>query len=172
MTVNCIKVCSHSFPLSSPGQYQSRALAESMLTTSEFLKEISYELITGKVSFLASHFKNTSLGDDLDKLLEKMLQQRGESVIIPFNGDVSECVSSQEAIAMVSTQEPDLDVDTFHIYQPQLTVARKLLSQVCAIADSGNQSLDLGHFSKVDFIVIVPRSEVLVQQTQDRKSVV
>ncbi|KAJ7403899.1 GREB1-like protein [Pitangus sulphuratus] len=150
------------------GQYQSRALAESMLTTSEFLKEISYELITGKVSFLASHFKNTSLGDDLDKLLEKMLQQRGESVIIPFNGDVSECVSSQEAIAMVSTQEPDLDVDTFQIYQPQLTVARKLLSQVCAIADSGNQSLDLGHFSKVDFIVIVPRSEVLVQQTLQR----
>ena len=42
----------------------------------------------------------------MDKLLEKMLQQRGESVIIPFNGDVSECVSSQEAIAMVSTQEP------------------------------------------------------------------
>ncbi|OXB81657.1 UNVERIFIED_CONTAM: hypothetical protein H355_008906 [Colinus virginianus] len=150
------------------GQYQSRALAESMLTTSEFLKEISYELITGKVSFLASHFRNTSLGDDLDKLLEKMLQQRGESVIIPFNGDVSECVSSQEAIAMVSTQEPDLDVDTFQIYQPQLTVARKLLSQVCAIADSGNQSLDLGHFSKVDFIVIVPRSEVLVQQTLQR----
>uniref|UniRef100_A0A8B9P6I2 GREB1 like retinoic acid receptor coactivator n=1 Tax=Apteryx owenii TaxID=8824 RepID=A0A8B9P6I2_APTOW len=150
------------------GQYQSRALAESMLTTSEFLKEISYELITGKVSFLASHFKNTSLGDDLDKLLEKMLQQRGESVIIPFNGDVSECVSSQEAIAMVSTQEPDLDVDTFQIYQPQLTVARKLLSQVCAIADSGNQSLDLGHFSKVDFIVVVPRSEVLVQQTLQR----
>lgn len=62
----------------------------------------------------------------------------------------------------------DLDVDTFQIYQPQLTVARKLLSQVCAIADSGNQSLDLGHFSKVDFIVIVPRSEVLVQQTLQR----
>ncbi|XP_071410809.1 GREB1-like protein isoform X11 [Pithys albifrons albifrons] len=160
MSTQCISV--------SPGQYQSRALAESMLTTSEFLKEISYELITGKVSFLASHFKNTSLGDDLDKLLEKMLQQRGESVIIPFNGDVSECVSSQEAIAMVSTQEPDLDVDTFQIYQPQLTVARKLLSQVCAIADSGNQSLDLGHFSKVDFIIIVPRSEVLVQQTLQR----
>uniref|UniRef100_A0A8C8SJB7 GREB1 like retinoic acid receptor coactivator n=1 Tax=Pelusios castaneus TaxID=367368 RepID=A0A8C8SJB7_9SAUR len=150
------------------GQYQSRALAESMLTTSEFLKEISYELITGKVSFLASHFKNTSLGDDLDKLLEKMQQQRGDNVVIPFNGDVNECVSSQEAAAMVSTQDSDLDIDTFQIYQPQLTVARKLLSQVCAIADSGNQSLDLGHFSKVDFIIIVPRSEVLVQQTLQR----
>ncbi|XP_053099268.1 GREB1-like protein isoform X3 [Hemicordylus capensis] len=150
------------------GQYQSRALAESMLTTSEFLKEISYELITGKVSFLASHFKNTSLGDELDKLLETMQQRRGDNVVIPFNGDVNECVSSQEAAAMVSTQELDLDTETFQIYQPQLTIARKLLSQVCAIADSGNQSLDLGHFSKVDFIVVVPRSEVLVQQTIQR----
>ncbi|XP_055092500.2 GREB1-like protein isoform X4 [Symphalangus syndactylus] len=150
------------------GQHQSRALAESMLTTSEFLKEISYELITGKVSFLASHFKTTSLGDDLDKLLEKMQQRRGDSVVTPFNGDLNECVSPQEAAAMIPTQNLDLDNETFHIYQPQLTVARKLLSQVCAIADSGSQSLDLGHFSKVDFIIIVPRSEVLVQQTLQR----
>ncbi|KAM9225467.1 GREB1-like protein isoform 3-T3 [Dugong dugon] len=150
------------------GQHQSRALAESMLTTSEFLKEISYELITGKVSFLASHFKNTSLGDDLDKLLEKMQQRRGDSVVTPFNGDLNECVSPQEAAAMIPTQNLDLDNETFQIYQPQLTVARKLLSQVCAIADSGSQSLDLGHFSKVDFIIIVPRSEVLVQQTLQR----
>uniref|UniRef100_A0A8C0VJK3 GREB1-like protein n=1 Tax=Cyanistes caeruleus TaxID=156563 RepID=A0A8C0VJK3_CYACU len=127
------------------GQYQSRALAESMLTTSEFLKEISYELITGKVSFLASHFKNTSLA--------KSVVRVGVSPVQQFK-----CTCTQLY----------LDVDTFQIYQPQLTVARKLLSQVCAIADSGNQSLDLGHFSKVDFIVIVPRSEVLVQQTLQR----
>ncbi|XP_036060153.1 GREB1-like protein [Onychomys torridus] len=150
------------------GQHQSRALAESMLTTSEFLKEISYELITGKVSFLASHFKTTSLGDDLDKLLEKMQQRRGDSVVTPFNGDLKECVSPQEAAAMIPTQNLDVDNETFQIYQPQLTVARRLLSQVCTIADSGSQSLDLGHFSKVDFIIIVPRSEVLVQQTLQR----
>nr|KAF6422434.1 GREB1 like retinoic acid receptor coactivator [Rousettus aegyptiacus] len=150
------------------GQHQSRALAESMLTTSEFFKEISYELITGKVSFLASHFKTTSLGDDLDKLLEKIQQRRGDSVVTPFNGDLNEYVSPQEAAAMIPTQNLDLDNETFQIYQPQLTVARKLLSQVCAIADSGSQSLDLGHFSKVDFIIIVPRSEVLVQQTLQR----
>ncbi|XP_036887584.1 GREB1-like protein [Sturnira hondurensis] len=150
------------------GQHQSRALAESMLTTSEFLKEISYELITGKVSFLASHFKTTSLGDDLDKLLEKMQQRRGDSVVTPFNGGLNEYVSTQEAAAMIPKQNLDLDNETFQIYQPQLTVARKLLSQVCAIADSGSQSLDLGHFSKVDFIIIVPRSEVLVQQTLQR----
>ncbi|XP_065390115.1 GREB1-like protein isoform X7 [Macaca fascicularis] len=122
------------------GQHQSRALAESMLTTS----------------------------DDLDKLLEKMQQRRGDSVVTPFNGDLNECVSPQEAAAMIPTQNLDLDNETFQIYQPQLTVARKLLSQVCAIADSGSQSLDLGHFSKVDFIIIVPRSEVLVQQTLQR----
>ncbi|CAO2593210.1 GREB1-like protein [Lemmus lemmus] len=150
------------------GHHQSRALAESMLTTSEFLKEISYELITGKVSFLASHFRTTSLGDDLDKLLEKMQQRRGDSVVTPFNGDLNECVSPQEAAAMIPTQNLDVDNETFQIYQPQLTVARRLLSQVCAIADSGSQSLDLGHFSKVDFIIIVPRSEVLVQQTLQR----
>uniref|UniRef100_A0A8C6DHJ0 GREB1 like retinoic acid receptor coactivator n=1 Tax=Moschus moschiferus TaxID=68415 RepID=A0A8C6DHJ0_MOSMO len=150
------------------GQHQSRALAESMLTTSEFLKEISYELITGKVSFLASHFKTTSLGDDLDKLLDKMQQRRGDSVVTPFNGDLNEYVSPQEAAAMIPTQNLDLGNETFQIYQPQLTVARKLLSQVCTIADSGSQSLDLGHFSKVDFIIIVPRSEVLVQQTLQR----
>lgn len=47
------------------GKYQARALAEGMLTTNEFLKEISYELITGKVSILASHFKTTSLGESM-----------------------------------------------------------------------------------------------------------
>ncbi|XP_054840526.1 GREB1-like protein isoform X3 [Eublepharis macularius] len=168
VTICTSKIRGNEFCVVVLGQYQSRALAESMLTTSEFLKEISYELITGKVSFLASHFKNTSLGDELDKLLETMQQRRGDNVVIPFNGDVNECISSQEAAAMVSTQELDLDTETFQIYQPQLTVARKLLSQVCAIADSGNQSLDLGHFSKVDFIIVVPRSEVLVQQTIQR----
>lgn len=49
--------------MSTAGKYQARALAEGMLTTNEFLKEISYELITGKVSVLASHFKTTSLGE-------------------------------------------------------------------------------------------------------------
>jgi hypothetical protein len=58
-----VPVMSYCFVLRPSGQHQSRALAESMLTTSEFLKEISYELITGKVSFLASHFKTTSLGE-------------------------------------------------------------------------------------------------------------
>ncbi|XP_063307563.1 GREB1-like protein [Pelobates fuscus] len=150
------------------GQYNSRVLAESMLTTGEFLKEISYELITGKVSFLASHFKNTSLGDDLDKLLDRIQHKRGDNVIIPFHGDVKECVSSQEASTMVPIRGPGCHIDNFQIHQTQLLMARRLLSQVCSIADSGTQSLDLGRFRKVDFLILVPRSEVLVQQTLQR----
>lgn len=43
-------------------------------------------------------------GDDLDKLLEKMQQRRGDSVVTPFNGDLNEYVSPQEAAAMIPTQ--------------------------------------------------------------------
>uniref|UniRef100_A0A672SXW3 GREB1-like protein n=1 Tax=Sinocyclocheilus grahami TaxID=75366 RepID=A0A672SXW3_SINGR len=117
------------------GKYQSRALVESMLSTNEFLKEISYELITGKVSVLASHFQSTSLGDNMDKQLVRYQRKRD---------------------------------DGFQIHPPQLSVARSLLSQVCAIADSGSQSLDLGRFCKVDFLILVPPSHVLVHQTVQR----
>ncbi len=56
----------------------------------------------------------------------------------------------------------------FQIYPTQLSVARSLLSQVCSIADSGTQNLDLGRFSKVDFLVLVPPSHILVHQTAQR----
>lgn len=62
MSVNIVIISSFINVLDT-GKYQARALAEGMLTTNEFLKEISYELITGKVSILASHFKTTSLGE-------------------------------------------------------------------------------------------------------------
>ncbi|MGH0145150.1 UNVERIFIED_CONTAM: hypothetical protein FKN15_025062 [Acipenser sinensis] len=150
------------------GQYQSRALAESTLTTSEFLKEISYELITGKVSILALHFKTTSLGDNLDKQLERLQQRRGDKVVVPFRGSVHDCVQLQEAAAMVPMQDTGIGNEVFQIYAPQLNVARKLLSQVCSIADSGSQSLDLGRFCKVDFMILVPPSEVLFHQTAQR----
>nr|XP_029506134.1 protein GREB1-like [Oncorhynchus nerka] len=47
----------------------------------------------------------------------------------------------------------------------QLVVARKLLSHVCAIADSSTQNLDLGSFDRVLFLICVPPSEVTFQQT-------
>uniref|UniRef100_A0A3Q4GXQ4 GREB1 like retinoic acid receptor coactivator n=1 Tax=Neolamprologus brichardi TaxID=32507 RepID=A0A3Q4GXQ4_NEOBR len=136
------------------GKYQARALAEGMLTTNEFLKEISYELITGKVSILTSHFRTTSLGDNLDKQLVRYQRRRKGQVIQPFQGDVTDNIHSQEA--------------GFQIYPAQLNVARSLLSQVCSIADSGTQNLDLGRFCKVDFLVLVPPSHILVHQTAQR----
>lgn len=114
--------------MSTAGKYQARALAEGMLTTNEFLKEISYELITGKVSVLASHFKTTSLGecdiykkricldvrfmfvcnygdclfsgDNLDKQLVRYQRRRKGQVIQPFQGDVTDYIHSQEAASM------------------------------------------------------------------------
>ncbi|XP_068196041.1 GREB1-like protein isoform X1 [Antennarius striatus] len=150
------------------GKYQARALAEGMLTTNEFLKEISYELITGKVSVLASHFKTTSLGDNLDKQLVRYQRRRKGQVIQPFQGDVTDYINSQEAASMSAPSDREMLHKVFQIYPTQLSVARSLLSQVCSIADSGTQNLDLGRFCKVDFLVLVPPSHILVHQTAQR----
>ncbi|CAN9502919.1 unnamed protein product [Ophioblennius macclurei] len=150
------------------GKYQARALAEGMLTTNEFLKEISYELITGKVSVLASHFKTTSLGDNLDKQLTRYQRRRKGQVIQPFPVDVTDQIHSQEAASMSQLSDTEVFSKVFQIYPAQLNVARSLLSQVCSIADSGTQNLDLGRFCKVDFLVLVPPSHILVQQTAQR----
>uniref|UniRef100_H2U8H3 GREB1 like retinoic acid receptor coactivator n=1 Tax=Takifugu rubripes TaxID=31033 RepID=H2U8H3_TAKRU len=146
------------------GKYQARALAEGMLTTNEYLKEISYELITGKVSVLASHFKTTSLGDNLDKQLVRYQRRRKGQVIQPFQADVTDYIHSQEAATRCCHDD---QYSTF-IYPAQLSVARSLLSQVCSIADSGNQNLDLGRFCKVEFLILVPPSHILVHQTAQR----
>uniref|UniRef100_A0A8C9Z7M8 GREB1 like retinoic acid receptor coactivator n=1 Tax=Sander lucioperca TaxID=283035 RepID=A0A8C9Z7M8_SANLU len=151
------------------GKYQARALAEGMLTTNEFLKEISYELITGKVSILASHFKTTSLGDNLDKQLVRYQRRRKGQVIQPFQSDGTYHIHSQEAASMSPPSDrAELLCKVFQIYPTQLSVARSLLSQVCSIADSGTQNLDLGRFCKVDFLVLVPPSHILVHQTAQR----
>lgn len=55
-------------------------------------------------------------------------------------------------------------VDWREIRPIQLAVARKLLSHVCAIADSSTHNLDLGSFDKVEFLICVPPSEVTFQQ--------
>uniref|UniRef100_A0A3Q1C9P8 GREB1-like protein n=1 Tax=Amphiprion ocellaris TaxID=80972 RepID=A0A3Q1C9P8_AMPOC len=150
------------------GKYQARALGEGMLTTNEFLKEISYELITGKVSILASHFKTTSLGDNLDKQLVRYQRRRKGQVIQPFQGDVTDHIHSQEAASMSPPSDTEPLSKVFQIYPSQLSVARSLLSQVCSIADSGTQNLDLGRFCKVDFLILVPPSHILVHQTAQR----
>uniref|UniRef100_A0A3P8W2V9 GREB1 like retinoic acid receptor coactivator n=1 Tax=Cynoglossus semilaevis TaxID=244447 RepID=A0A3P8W2V9_CYNSE len=163
------KMSTNEFCVLVLGKYQARALAEGMLTTNEFLKEISYELITGKVSILASHFKTTSLGDNLDKQLVRYQRRRKGQMVQPFHGDVSEHIHSQEAASMSPPSDRgELLTKVFQTYPAQLRVARSLLSQVCSIADSGTQNLDLGRFCKVDFLVLVPPSHVLVHQTAQR----
>ncbi|XP_055007667.1 GREB1-like protein isoform X1 [Boleophthalmus pectinirostris] len=151
------------------GKYQARALAEGMLTTNEFLKEISYELITGKVSVLASHFKTTSLGDNLDKQLVRYQRRQKGQGAPACQGDMTDHIHSQEVASMSPhSDKEDVLNKIFQIYPTQLRVARSLLSQVCSIADSGTQNLDLGRFCKVDFLILVPPSHILVQQTAQR----
>ncbi|KAL3055326.1 hypothetical protein OYC64_018084 [Pagothenia borchgrevinki] len=163
------KISGNEFCVLVLGKYQARALAEGMLTTNAFLKEISYELITGKVSILASHFKTTSLGDNLDKQLVRYQRRRKGQVIQPFQGDVNDHIHSQEAASMSPPSDrAEMLCKLFQIYPKQLSVARSLLSQVCSIADSGTQNLDLGRFCKVDFLVLVPPSHILVHQTAQR----
>uniref|UniRef100_A0A665UWB5 Growth regulating estrogen receptor binding 1 n=1 Tax=Echeneis naucrates TaxID=173247 RepID=A0A665UWB5_ECHNA len=130
------KMSSNEFCVLVLGKYQARALAEGMLTTNEFLKEISYELITGKVSVLFCELT--------------------KHYVLLASGTCGSTVQS-----MLLTK-------VFQIYPTQLSVARSLLSQVCSIADSGSQNLDLGRFCKVDFLVLVPPSHILVHQTAQR----
>lgn len=146
------------------GKYQARALGEGTLTTSELLKEISYELITGKDSILTSYFRNTSQGDHQDnKLLPHQRSQKGLD-LQGFQGDVADPTHSQEAASMPPPSDREPQHRPFQIYPAQLVVARSLLSQVCSIADSGTQNLDLGRFCKVDFLVLLPPSHVLFHQ--------
>ncbi|KAF3699465.1 GREB1-like protein [Channa argus] len=163
------KMSGNEFCMLVLGKYQARALAEGMLTTNEFLKEISYELITGKVSVLAAHFKTTSLGDNLDKQLVRYQRRRKGQVIQPYQGDITDQIQCQEAASMSPPSDrAQLLSKVFQIYPTQLSVARNLLSQVCSIADSGTQNLDLGRFCKVDFLILVPPSHILVHQTAQR----
>uniref|UniRef100_A0A4W3I601 Growth regulating estrogen receptor binding 1 n=1 Tax=Callorhinchus milii TaxID=7868 RepID=A0A4W3I601_CALMI len=130
------------------GKHQARFLAESMLSQAENLKEISYELVTGKVGALGAFFSTLCPEGDIDILFEKCYQER--------NG--------QSSCSNGSTYKFDETTES-QIHPIQLAVARKLLSHICAIADSSTQNLDLGSFEKVDFLILVPPSEVTYQQT-------
>uniref|UniRef100_A0A9J8CFX7 Growth regulating estrogen receptor binding 1 n=1 Tax=Cyprinus carpio carpio TaxID=630221 RepID=A0A9J8CFX7_CYPCA len=103
------------------GKHQTRALAESLLSPSDCVREIVHELSSGMAAELGSYF--------------------------------TKCAG-----------ETDLCLKWHEIRPIQLAVARKLLSHVCAIADSSTQNLDLGSFDKVEFLICVPPSEVTFHQ--------
>uniref|UniRef100_A0A671QVG4 Protein GREB1-like n=1 Tax=Sinocyclocheilus anshuiensis TaxID=1608454 RepID=A0A671QVG4_9TELE len=133
------------------GKHQTRALAESLLSPSDCVREIVHELSSGVAAELGSYFSSLGPDGDVEALLEK---------------------ASPENAAQYSSIEPSGDSpkakcagETWHEIRPiQLAVARKLLSHVCAIADSSTQNLDLGSFDKVEFLICVPPSEVTFHQ--------
>uniref|UniRef100_A0A8C4LPM3 Growth regulating estrogen receptor binding 1 n=1 Tax=Equus asinus asinus TaxID=83772 RepID=A0A8C4LPM3_EQUAS len=134
------------------GKYQARILSESLLTPAEYQKEVSYELVTGKVDSLGAFFSTLCPEGDIDILLDKFHQEN--------QGHISSSLTASSV-----TKSASLDVEPHCIRPFQLAVAQKLLSHVCSIADSSTQNLDLGSFEKVDFLICIPPSEVTYQQT-------
>uniref|UniRef100_A0A8B9KFM1 Growth regulating estrogen receptor binding 1 n=1 Tax=Astyanax mexicanus TaxID=7994 RepID=A0A8B9KFM1_ASTMX len=112
------------------GKHQSRALAESMLSPSDCVRQISQKLSSGMTAELEAYFSSLCPG------------RAALCGLFLFN----------------------YRVEWREIRPIQLAVARKLLSHVCAIADSSTHNLDLGSFDKVEFLICVPPSEVAFQQ--------
>ncbi|KAI1895694.1 hypothetical protein AGOR_G00108880 [Albula goreensis] len=138
------------------GKHQARAVAESVLSPSDCLREVGLQLAPGKERELGSLI--SSLGQDVnvDVLLEKCSVEKNShsflSSSLESSGDSPRATCAEYRAA-------------WHELRPvQLAVARKLLSHVCAIADSSTQNLDLGSFDKVEFLISVPPSEVTFQQ--------
>ncbi|XP_055718865.1 protein GREB1-like isoform X3 [Salvelinus fontinalis] len=168
------------------GQHQCRALTEGMFSPSDSLREISQQLSSGMTQELTAFCNSLGPEGDVDVLLERAaVESRSQltplSISQECTGD-SRPVDRQTDRATGLPKEPARDTHTDRAESPkdscseyrvewrevrpiQLVVARKLLSHVCAIADSSTQNLDLGSFDRVDFLICVPPSEVTFQQT-------
>ncbi|XP_030629568.1 protein GREB1 [Chanos chanos] len=138
------------------GKRQARALAESMYSASDALREISYQLSSGLAAEFTTYCSSLGPDGDMESLLEKAAENPS-----------SLCRSLEPSAG--SGDSPKTACTEYHVewreIRPiQLAVARKLLSHVCAIADSSTQNLDLGSFDKVEFLICVPPSEVTFQQ--------
>ncbi|XP_071964717.1 GREB1-like protein [Antedon mediterranea] len=146
------------------GTRQTRALVEARLTVNETFKEISYEIITGKIQLLTNHFKKNNIAsEDLDVLLGKFAA-RQDKVLLPYNGDKLCRVDTSLASNMISSNNKDCGTQSEPLTPVQIAVAMRILSQVCAIADSDQMALDLGRFTQVELHVILPASNVLYHQ--------
>ncbi|XP_025018953.1 protein GREB1 isoform X2 [Python bivittatus] len=144
------------------GKYQARILSESMLTPAEYQKEVSYELVTGKTEVLGAFFSSLCPDGDIDVLLDKFYQENRAHISSSLSVSTNKPAALDVTGAAVCTS---YNLERHQIRPFQLTVAQKLLSHVCSIADSSTQNLDLGSFEKVDFLICVPPSEVTYQQT-------
>ncbi|XP_074437969.1 protein GREB1 isoform X3 [Larus michahellis] len=144
------------------GKYQARVLSESMLTPSDYQKEVNYQLVTGKVETLGSFFSTLCPDGDIDLLLEKFYQENQGHISSSISASVNKPTALNGAGAAACTS---YEIERHQIRPFQLAVAQKLLSHICSIADSSTQNLDLGSFEKIDFLICVPPSEVTYQQT-------
>ncbi|KAM8810178.1 protein GREB1 [Eudromia elegans] len=144
------------------GKYQARILSESMLSPSDYQKEVNYQLVTGKVETLGAFFSTLCPEGDIDILLEKFYQENQGHISSSLPASVNKPVTLNGTGAAVCTS---YDIERHQIRPFQLAVAQKLLSHICSIADSSTQNLDLGSFEKIDFLICVPPSEVTYQQT-------
>ncbi|NWR73340.1 GREB1 protein, partial [Centropus unirufus] len=144
------------------GKYQARVLSESMLSPSDYQKEVNYQLVTGKVDTLGSFFSALCSEGDIDLLLEKFYQENQGHISSSLSASVNKPTTMNGSGAAVCTS---YEIERHQIRPFQLAVAQKLLSHICSIADSSTQNLDLGSFEKIDFLICVPPSEVTYQQT-------
>ncbi|XP_077991661.1 GREB1-like protein [Glandiceps talaboti] len=151
------------------GPLQARMLLECRFSIPECFKEISYQIITGKVHLLHTHFKRNSAENvDHDALLDEFSNALKKNVFLPFNGNKDEKVAENIATSTPVRPLQNTTAEEFKLHPVQIAVAMKVLSQVCAIADSDQLALDLGRFSKVDLLIITAPSLVLHHQTLER----
>ncbi|KAM4592963.1 protein GREB1 [Odontesthes bonariensis] len=173
------------------GKHQCRALAESMFSPSEGLKEINLQLSAGVAQELIHYCNSLGQDGDMDSLLDSASVDTNEASPLSSSQESADERSCKNSQSPKETQSPkDLHIQgskdapspketapspkdkcseysvEWHEVRPiQLAVARKLLSHVCAIADSSTQNLDLGSFDRISFLILVPPSEVAYQQT-------
>ncbi|XP_039650428.1 protein GREB1 isoform X1 [Perca fluviatilis] len=173
------------------GKHQCRALAESMYSPNEGLKEINHQLSTGVAQELIHYCNSLGQDGDLDSLLDSATvdsnepsplsssQESAEERSLKTTHSPKDTNSSNDPHTQCSKDSPspkerasspkdtcsEYSIEWREVRPIQLAVARKLLSHVCAIADSSTQNLDLGSFDRVSFLILVPPSEVTFQQT-------
>ncbi|XP_078016797.1 protein GREB1 isoform X2 [Epinephelus lanceolatus] len=172
------------------GKHQCRALAENMFSPSEGLKEINHQLSTGVAQELIHYCNSLGQDGDLDSLLDNATVDSNEPSPLSSSQESAEERSLKTTHSPKDTSSPkdshtqskdspspkeralsakdtcsEYSVEWRVVRPIQLAVARKLLSHVCAIADSSTQNLDLGSFDRVSFLILVPPSEVTFQQT-------
>ncbi|XP_054625577.1 protein GREB1 isoform X2 [Dunckerocampus dactyliophorus] len=159
------------------GKHQCRALAESMFSPSEGLREINHQLSSGEAQELVQFCNSLGQDGDMDSLLDSATLDSNEPSPLSSSQESAEDKNVKSTQSSKDSHSPkerfltsketcsEYSVEWREVRPIQLAVARKLLSHVCAIADSSTQNLDLVSFDRVSFLILVPPSEVTFQQT-------